>query len=32
MIAARASHLRPRRGHENGRVTYVELFFNLVFV
>ena len=32
MIAARQSQLRQRGGHENGRVTYVELFFDLVFV
>ena len=32
MIAARTSHLRQRGGHESGRVTYVELFFDLVFV
>ena len=32
MISARVSHLRQRSGHESGRVTYVELFFDLVFV
>jgi low temperature requirement protein LtrA len=32
MFAARTSHLRVRRGHEHSRVTYVELFFDLVFV
>lgn len=32
MIAARTSHLRKRGGHDSGRVTYVELFFDLVFV
>ena len=32
MIAARTSHLRTRRGHEHHRVTFVELFFDLVFV
>ncbi len=32
MIAARTSHLRRRGGHDSGRVTYVELFFDLVFV
>lgn len=30
--AARANHLRTRRAHEHNRVTYVELFFDLVFV
>jgi low temperature requirement protein LtrA len=29
---ARHSVLRPRRGHEDSRVTFVELFFDLVFV
>jgi low temperature requirement protein LtrA len=29
---ARQSVLRPRRGHEESRVTFVELFFDLVFV
>jgi low temperature requirement protein LtrA len=29
---ARRSVLRPRRGHEDSRVTFVELFFDLVFV
>lgn len=29
---ARTSHLRTRRGHEHSRVTFVELFFDLVFV
>jgi low temperature requirement protein LtrA len=32
MIAARTNHLRQRGGHDSGRVTYVELFFDLVFV
>jgi low temperature requirement protein LtrA len=33
MIAARKSHLRPRGGErDHARVTYVELFFDLVFV
>ena len=32
MFAARASHLRTRNGHAHHRVTYVELFFDLVFV
>jgi low temperature requirement protein LtrA len=32
MIASRQNHLRRRGGHESGRVTYVELFFDLVFV
>jgi low temperature requirement protein LtrA len=32
LFAARVSHLRVRRGHEHGRVTNVELFFDLVFV
>jgi low temperature requirement protein LtrA len=31
-LAARANHLRTRRAHEHNRVTYVELFFDLVFV
>ena len=31
-FAARANHLRARGGHENSRVTYVELFYDLVFV
>ncbi len=30
--AARTSHLRARRCEEDGRVTFVELFFDLVFV
>jgi low temperature requirement protein LtrA len=30
--AARTSLLRARRSHEDGRVTFVELFFDLVFV
>ncbi len=30
--AARTSLLRSRRSHEDGRVTFVELFFDLVFV
>jgi len=29
---ARQNHLRPRGGHDHARVTYVELFFDLVFV
>jgi low temperature requirement protein LtrA len=29
---ARQSVLRPRHGHEDSRVTFVELFFDLVFV
>ena len=32
MFAATTSHLRVRRGHEHHRVTFVELFFDLVFV
>ena len=32
MIAARQNHLRTRHGHEHARVTFVELFFDLVFV
>ena len=32
LLAARVSHLRVRRGHEHSRVTYVELFYDLVFV
>jgi low temperature requirement protein LtrA len=32
LLAARASHLRVRAGHEQSRVTFVELFFDLVFV
>jgi len=32
MLAARASQLRVRDGHAHHRVTYVELFFDLVFV
>jgi low temperature requirement protein LtrA len=32
MFAARASQLRMRQGHEHYRVTFVELFFDLVFV
>jgi low temperature requirement protein LtrA len=32
ILAARTSHLRARRSHEDGRVTFVELFFDLVFV
>jgi len=31
-LAAQANHLRIRGGHENSRVTYVELFYDLVFV
>ncbi|MEJ0075676.1 MAG: low temperature requirement protein A [Alphaproteobacteria bacterium] len=32
MLSARTSQLRVRRGHEHHRVTFVELFFDLVFV
>ena len=32
MIGARGSLLRPRGGHDHARVTYAELFFDLVFV
>lgn len=32
MLAARTNFLRHRRGHEHHRVTFVELFFDLVFV
>jgi low temperature requirement protein LtrA len=32
LLAARASHLRVRKGHEHSRVTFVELFFDLVIV
>ena len=32
MIGARVSHLRDRAGRDHARVTYVELFFDLVFV
>ncbi len=32
MLAARVNHLRPRDGRDHARVTYVELFFDLVFV
>ncbi len=31
-LAARANHLRARGGHDHTRVTYVELFYDLVFV
>jgi low temperature requirement protein LtrA len=31
-FAALVSHLRPRGGREDSRVTYVELFYDLVFV
>jgi low temperature requirement protein LtrA len=31
-LAARANHLRVRHGREHSRVTFVELFFDLVFV
>ena len=31
-LAARTNHLRARHGHEHSRVTFVELFFDLVFV
>ena len=32
MIGARANLQRIRQGHEHNRVTYIELFFDLVFV
>src|SRR5258708_39160046 len=32
LFAARTSHLRVRDGHAHSRVTYAELFFDLVFV
>ena len=32
MMGAGASLLRVRHGHDHTRVTYVELFFDLVFV
>jgi low temperature requirement protein LtrA len=32
VFSARTSHLRVRHGHEHHRVTFVELFFDLVFV
>ncbi|RYH04844.1 MAG: hypothetical protein EON57_08940, partial [Alphaproteobacteria bacterium] len=32
MIGARADLQRKRTGHEHSRVTYIELFFDLVFV
>jgi low temperature requirement protein LtrA len=32
LLAASVSHLRVRRGHEHNRVTFVELFYDLVFV
>src|SRR5262249_56945691 len=32
MFAARTSLLRVRHGHDHHRVTFVELFFDLVFV
>ena len=32
MFAASASHLRVRDGDHHHRVTFVELFFDLVFV
>ena len=32
LFAARTSHLRVRGGHAHSRVTFVELFFDLVFV
>src|SRR5215510_5171752 len=32
MFAATTNQLRVRHGHEHHRVTYVELFFDLVFV
>ena len=31
-FAARTNHLRARGGHADSRVTYVELFYDLVFV
>lgn len=31
-LTARDSHLRERKAHEHSRVTFVELFFDLVFV
>jgi low temperature requirement protein LtrA len=31
-FAARTNHLRGRGGHQDSRVTYVELFYDLVFV
>src|SRR5882724_6155887 len=31
-LAARTNQLRAREGHDHARVTYVELFFDLVFV
>ncbi len=32
LLTARINHLRVRQGHEHSRVTFVELFFDLVFV
>jgi low temperature requirement protein LtrA len=32
LLAARANYLRSRDGHAHSRVTYVELFYDLVFV
>ena len=32
MFSSRTSHLRARYGHEHHRVTFIELFFDLVFV
>lgn len=32
LLFARTSHLRVRHGHDHHRVTFVELFFDLVFV
>jgi low temperature requirement protein LtrA len=32
LLSARTSHLRVRQAHEHSRVTFVELFFDLVFV
>ena len=32
MFSARNNHLRVRQGHDHHRVTFVELFFDLVFV
>jgi low temperature requirement protein LtrA len=32
LLAARVSHLRVRGGPDHSRVTFVELFFDLVFV
>ena len=32
MFGGRTNHLRTRHGHDHHRVTFVELFFDLVFV